>query len=277
MTDDDGGSGSNTASVTVNNVAPTASFDTVIDGAGNLIGDVPPNDLDIVLEGLELSISVSFADVGTLDTHTATIDWDDGSLWTGPATGSIVASHTYSTADSYTVTVTIVDDDTGEVSVSRVVEVVDAAGAVEDLVEDLRAMLADPAIDPALAASIRSALNELEGMDGESSEDGALDKIDRRAWNAALVKLQNAAVILEEAGLDTSASQVVLTAKSIVVGLINQAESSSRRARIDRAIVEAGQHVAHGDVATNAGTAIEFYQRALVAIRPASAGGDTIG
>lgn len=274
VTDDDGGSGSNTSLVTVNNVAPTASFDTVIDGAGNLIGDVPPNDLDIVLEGLELSISVSFADVGTLDTHTATIDWDDGSSWKGPATGSIVASHTYSTADSYTITVTIVDDDTGQVSVSRVVEVVDAAGAVEDLVEDLQAMLTDPAIDPALAASIRSALNELEGMDGESSEDGALDKIDRRAWNAALVKLQNAAVILEDAGLHTSASQVVLTAKSIVVGLINQAESSSRRARIDRAIVEAGQHVAHGDAATNAGTAIEFYQRALVAIRPAPAGGE---
>lgn len=69
-----------------------------------------------VIEGQSVTLSGSFTDAGTLDTHTATIDWGDGS---GPQTiaqtgGAIAANHVYADAGFYTVTYTLKDDDTGE-------------------------------------------------------------------------------------------------------------------------------------------------------------------
>jgi hypothetical protein len=54
----------------VNNVAPLIN---------SVTGPTVPLQL-----GTETAISVSYSDVGTLDTHTATITWDDGS--SSPAT-----------------------------------------------------------------------------------------------------------------------------------------------------------------------------------------------
>ncbi|MEA1952641.1 MAG: PKD domain-containing protein [Planctomycetota bacterium] len=78
-------------------------------------------------EGDTLSIDVaSFIDPGTLDTHTATIDWNDGSpvesgavaeVPFGPPgslmgmSGTVSGSHTYADNGTYTVTVTVFDDD----------------------------------------------------------------------------------------------------------------------------------------------------------------------
>lgn len=84
--------------VTVNNVAPTVTA----------IGDV----LD---EGLTASVSATFVDPGTLDTHTATIDWGDGT----PAEAITVfelaagASHVYGDNGTFEVIVTVTDDDGG--------------------------------------------------------------------------------------------------------------------------------------------------------------------
>ncbi len=77
-----------------------------------------------VLAGADLSVSLgdaisatvaTFSDPGTLDTHTATVDWGDG---TGgqPASvaGSAVqANHLYGTAGTFTATVEVTDDDGG--------------------------------------------------------------------------------------------------------------------------------------------------------------------
>ena len=76
----------------------------------------------------EVSIAAVFNDLGTRDTHTATIDWGDGTLPTtgtvaetpfGPpgsttgADGTVTGSHTYKAAGLYTITVTVVDDNGG--------------------------------------------------------------------------------------------------------------------------------------------------------------------
>lgn len=111
VTDDEGGSASDIFTVTVNNVAPTIS-------AG---GD------QTIAEGSIVTLApASFNDVGTLDTHTATIDWGDGSpveaglvLETpfGPpgstsgASGTISGTHVYADNGIYTVTVTVTDDE----------------------------------------------------------------------------------------------------------------------------------------------------------------------
>lgn len=65
VTDKDGGSGMGTTMVTVQNVAPTALMLNLAQSTIN--------------EGSSASLSGSFTDPGTLDAHTVTIDWNDGS------------------------------------------------------------------------------------------------------------------------------------------------------------------------------------------------------
>jgi len=56
--------------------------------------------------------------VGVLDTHVATVDWGDGTveavtLIQGAGSGTITGSHAYVSGGIYTVTLTVIDDDTG--------------------------------------------------------------------------------------------------------------------------------------------------------------------
>jgi parallel beta-helix repeat protein len=109
-----------TASVTVNNVAPTLSL---------IEGPVDPVQL-----GTPVDIIGHFSDPGPDDTHTATIDWGDGTL---PDTfnivdeigGTVTDSYTYSQAGVYIITLTVEDDDTGSDSMEFLYAVIfDPAG-----------------------------------------------------------------------------------------------------------------------------------------------------
>jgi murein DD-endopeptidase MepM/ murein hydrolase activator NlpD len=102
LTDDDD------ATVTVENVTPTVAA----------VGD------DINEAGTA-TVSATFTDPGTLDTHTATIDWDDG---TPPQAVSLAAlasgvDHVYGDNGTYTVIVTVTDDDGGQGSNDATVNV----------------------------------------------------------------------------------------------------------------------------------------------------------
>jgi PKD repeat protein len=60
-------------------------------------------------------LSVNFTDPGTIDTHTATINWGDGNTTNGTVSesngsGSVSGSHTYTTPGDYTITVTVTDN-----------------------------------------------------------------------------------------------------------------------------------------------------------------------
>jgi hypothetical protein len=107
VTDDDTGADTSDTVVTVRNVAPViASFVSSAPGVGD------------VREGQIVNVTGAFTDAGTLDTHTAVIDWGDGTV--GPATlaqgsgsGTFSAAHAYSAGGIYTITVTLTDDDTG--------------------------------------------------------------------------------------------------------------------------------------------------------------------
>jgi hypothetical protein len=69
---------------------------------------------------------VSFSDPGTLDSHTATISWGDGSANTlNPAANVLTFSttHQYTSAGCKPVSVTLTDDDTGSATASTTASV----------------------------------------------------------------------------------------------------------------------------------------------------------
>jgi hypothetical protein len=104
VTDKDGDSGSGSTSVQVNNVAPTLTV------AGNQVANT----------GAATSFHLGrFTDPGTQDTWTVTVNWGDGTPATviamGNTQGTIPAQlHAYAANGTYTVTVTVQDDDGGQ-------------------------------------------------------------------------------------------------------------------------------------------------------------------
>ncbi|TWU05296.1 PKD domain protein [Symmachiella macrocystis] len=107
VVDNNGGSSQQQLTVTVQNVAP------VIESA--TLTAIPEVDAEFVLSG-------EFSDAGSLDNHTLTVDWGDGSapsviLYAGGAQ-NFIASHVFESEGSFAVTATLRDDD-GAVAVSR--------------------------------------------------------------------------------------------------------------------------------------------------------------
>src|SRR5262249_40037100 len=118
VTDDDTGSVADSSAVTVNNVAP----------ANLVLNSATINENDI------FTLTGSFTDPGTQDTHTVVITWGPGEGSTTPSLARAVlsfsASHQYlddnptgTTSDLYPISVTVTDDDTGSVSGSTSVMV----------------------------------------------------------------------------------------------------------------------------------------------------------
>ena len=100
------------ASTTVNvlNVAPTvlASFSSSSVSCGTSNG----------------ALTVSYTDPGVGDTHTALIDWGDGSTQSlDPAVSPFTLQHTYALAGVYTASISVTDDDDGTGSATATVTV----------------------------------------------------------------------------------------------------------------------------------------------------------
>jgi PKD repeat protein len=111
VTDDDGGVGSDALTVTVVNAAPVVHA-----GADQAVQQWAP-----------VSLFGAFTDAGAGDTHTFTWDFGDG---TPPAT-SLATEHVFKAAGSFTVTLTVRDDDGGVGSDALTVVVADVAPLVE--------------------------------------------------------------------------------------------------------------------------------------------------
>ncbi len=107
VTDDDGGVGTDTLTVTVKNVPPTveAGRDQTVD------------------EGEIVYFIGSFTDPGVLDTHNITWDLGDG----GMAYGALAVGHRYGDNGVYTVTLTVTDDDGGVGSDTLTITVLNVA------------------------------------------------------------------------------------------------------------------------------------------------------
>ena len=99
VTDDDGAAHTTTRTVTVTNAVP------VVNAGPDLAGSI----------GTAVAVSTSFTDAGALDTHSATVNWGDGTAVTAiaSATSPFTRSHTYTAAGGFTVTVCVTDDNGG--------------------------------------------------------------------------------------------------------------------------------------------------------------------
>ena len=106
------------------NVAPTLTIVAPAAGALNAVNTA-------------VNLSASFTDPGTADTHTCTINWDDGAssqagtLSESAGSGTCIGSKSFASAGVYNIQVTVSDDDSGSDTESVMVVVYDpSAGFV---------------------------------------------------------------------------------------------------------------------------------------------------
>jgi hypothetical protein len=241
VTDNHGAQGSDTVVVTAENVPPVVSIDS-IHQAGMEIGA----DVDTALTNTAVDVAGSFTDVGAQDTHTVSIDWGDGHIdGLGPVAGSLSAAHTYTTPCSCTITLTVTDDDTGVGTATRGIEVVDAAGAIVHVSEDLAAFSGNQ--------SVLRVLGRLIGEMGGLASDGAVDLLDDNPV-AALQMMKLALQYLEaaEAGdpslnFANQEALLALAARSEAIDVIEDAEAMASGPNDLRKIGETRTLLARGD------------------------------
>ncbi|MCT2583589.1 choice-of-anchor P family protein [Actinophytocola gossypii] len=104
-----------TTELTLTNVAPEVTISDPADGT-------------LVLRDSEVTVTAPFTDVAANDSHTCTVDFDDGSapvagtVDQGAGSGTCAATHTYTGVGAHLVLVTVTDDDGG--SATAVVKIV---------------------------------------------------------------------------------------------------------------------------------------------------------
>ena len=107
--------GTYTATLTVDDGTYTATDDVIV-----TVGNVNPSvsasfAASAVSCGTASNLTVNFTDPGSNDTHSASVNWGDGSAVQSIAsiTSGTVVPHTYALAGSYNAQVTVTDDDLG--------------------------------------------------------------------------------------------------------------------------------------------------------------------
>ncbi len=199
-----GPAGFATAQVSVRNVAPQLSGLTITDGGGNQVNAVVP----FVLLGSPVTVAATFTDPGLLDTQTASISWGDGvvegeTAFTsfddafGDGTGSASHVHAHSAAGSFSIMLTVTDDDGGVDTEAATVLVLTPEQAVKQLIEMIDDAIAGTT-NPRVRDDLEKARKALAGSNAESN-NGALNMIRNGNDAAAAALLDQAIKWLERA------------------------------------------------------------------------------
>jgi len=92
----------------------TAGFTAHVRNVAPIVGQITGAPAGAVRVGASVGLRAPFTDPGSLDTHTSTWHWGDGSTSPGTVTaGMSSASHAYAAPGVYSVTVSVTDDDGG--------------------------------------------------------------------------------------------------------------------------------------------------------------------
>jgi hypothetical protein len=197
----DGQAGYAHAPVRVVNVAPAITQFGIFNSLNQQLGTTVP----FFVQGLPVTVRGSFTDPGKPDHQTAVIDWGDGVSSASAAFDSFFdafggvigqSSHTrtYAAAGTFSLMLGVTDDDGGATAQSVDVPVLTAGQALVQIIESLDQIVAATA-DAKLKKQLLDARKALQ-WHGAS---GALDKLDLKNPQAALVKLGHALTSLRSA------------------------------------------------------------------------------
>ncbi|MCO1597065.1 PKD domain-containing protein [Micromonospora sp. RHAY321] len=124
------GSVSDSATVTVHNVAPAVGGPqpatmTVAPTATSSAGIVTPTPWQVFRVGQSVKLTANFTDPGLNDTHVCSANWDDGTSQTFTSRGrQCVREHTYTAPGMYTISTGVADDDDGIADAASVMVIV---------------------------------------------------------------------------------------------------------------------------------------------------------
>jgi 1-phosphatidylinositol phosphodiesterase len=261
------------APVTVQNVAPIMLSTQLTDGYGGEVG----TGVQLVLKSVPISLQANFLDVGVLDTQTASVSWGDGTTDDlGATSGTVSATHSYAQPGLYTVTPWVTDDDGGVGKATKSVTVVDAQGALDGAVQSLHDLASTPGLSPAAEHALDKALAELAGSNGGGASNGAITLLDNGDRNAALGAIIRALQDIQQyeaaTGKDLSniKSLLTLTAKSIAMDAVQQADAAASNNSQHDAVASAHALIAKGDSLLAAHSYVEtvgIYQDAARAVQ----------
>ncbi len=225
VTDKDGGSDMKSFMVTVNNVRPVlvvAANQTVNEGQLlDLSGDgAPPLGL--------------FVDPGLLDTHTATVNWGDGSatefatIFFANGAGALGGTHTYADNGVYTVTVKVTDDDGGSdmkmflVTVVNVPPRVDITGPESVNEGSPGTWTIGPVVDPGNDTVSQYIVRWDNGQTSEFAA-AALDKLERTISQIYADGLENHTIaidVVDEDGVHLNAGTFPITVHNVAPSFV---------------------------------------------------------
>ncbi len=169
-----------------------------------------------VLVGLPIAADAAWSDVGSLDTHVASLIWGDGSEVVIPNASELVESHTYAEAGLFTVQLVVADDDGGSSIVSAELLVQTPAEVAEALAVGAAGLPTSQKTQEVLAGNFDAVVAALEDGDVGLARTRLGKLIER------LVKRSALSASHRDALPRTEADSMLLQTAAFLVGLDGQ-------------------------------------------------------